>query len=272
MVTTREADHTRARALWVLRQVGLVVVAVFLYFRVRGLTEASSTVAVKHARDIVSLEQHLGINVEQRLQAPVAESDTATTVANWIYIWGHWPVIIATMVWLVCRHRDAFLRLRDGMLVSGALGIVIFATYPVSPPRLAGFGLVDTVTERSTAYRVLQPPALVNQYAAMPSLHLGWDLLVGIAIVTTATRVGLKVIGLVLPVLMAIAVIVTANHYVLDVVAGLILVLLGHAAALALERRRGVKSRPPSDLTDARGPREHRPAGDQTALRHPTRL
>ena len=50
MVTTREADHTRARALWVLRQVGLVVVAVFLYFRVRGLTEASSTVAVKHAR------------------------------------------------------------------------------------------------------------------------------------------------------------------------------------------------------------------------------
>ena len=98
--------------------------------------------------------------------------------------------------------------------------------------------MIDTVTESSTAYRVLQPPALVNQYAAMPSLHLGWNLLVGIAIVTTATRLGLKVIGLVLPVLMAIAVIVTANHDVLDVVAGLIFVLLGHAAALALDRRR----------------------------------
>ena len=94
---------------------------------------------------------------------------SAYDVANWIYVWGHWPVIILTMLWLVLHHRDVFLRLRDGMLVSGALGLVVFVTYPVAPPRLVDPELIDTVTARSEAYRYLQPPNFVNQYAALPS-------------------------------------------------------------------------------------------------------
>jgi membrane-associated phospholipid phosphatase len=124
------------------------------------------------------------------------------------------------------------------MLVSGALGMVIFAVYPVAPPRLAGLGLIDTVTETSSAYRVLQPPAFVNQYAAMPSLHFGWDLLVGLAIVAAATSRFLKVVGTLMPLLMGYAVVATANHYVLDVVGGLLLVTIGYAVAGLLEGRR----------------------------------
>ena len=165
------------------------------------------------------------------------------TVANWIYIWGHWPVIVLTMAWLVWHHRPAFLRLRDGMLISGGLGLIVYVTYPVAPPRLVDPDLVDTVTEKSHAYRVLQPPNFVNQYAAMPSLHAGWDLLVGIAIATAATTLALRWVGLVLPVLMSLAVVATANHYLLDVLAGLALALVGHACALLLERRR---ERPPA--------------------------
>jgi membrane-associated phospholipid phosphatase len=108
----------------------------------------------------------------------------------------------------------------------------------VAPPRLFDLGLVDTVTESSEAYRSLQPPALVNQYAAMPSLHAGWDLLVGLAILGAAATVGFKAVGVLMPVLMMWAVVATANHFVLDVVAGLALALIGHAVALHLERRR----------------------------------
>jgi membrane-associated phospholipid phosphatase len=176
--------------------------------------------------------------VEAALQAPVTDFRTLETLANWVYIWGHWPVIIATLGWLAWRHSEVFLRMRDAMLISGALGMVIFVTYPVAPPRLAGLGLVDTVTQSSNSYRVLQPPAFTNQYAAMPSLHSGWDLLVGIAIVTAASSVMLRTIGVLMPILMALAVVLTANHYLLDVVAGVTLVLIGHAGALALERRR----------------------------------
>jgi membrane-associated phospholipid phosphatase len=224
--------------LWLLRQAALVALGVLVYFWVRGFTEGARSLAVDHAHQIVELEQQLGIYVESELQDIVAPAESLRTFANWVYIWGHWPVITVTMVWLAWQHRDIFLRLRDGMLVSGALGMIVFVTYPLAPPRLAGLGMVDTVTVESRSYRVLQPPAFTNQYAAMPSLHSGWDLLVGIAIVSAATTVALRVVGFVLPVLMGLAVVATANHYVLDVVAGVMLALIGHAAALALERRR----------------------------------
>ncbi len=233
-------DHQalRVRLPFVLWQTAIVALAVFVYFRVRGLTESSFGLARDHARHLVRFEEWLGIDVEADLQAFVAPSETAQTLANWVYIWGHWPVIIVTMVWLVWRHRVVFVRLRNAMLVSGALGAAIFVSYPVAPPRLAGLGLVDTVSEQSRAYRVLQPPAFVNQYAAMPSLHSGWDLLVGMAIFAAASSVVLKVVGVAMPVLMALAVVATANHYVVDVVAGVALALVGQVVALWLERRR----------------------------------
>ncbi len=238
MHTSVGPPATRTRLPWILGQAGLLVLGAYIYFRIRGLTDSSAAVAKDHAHDILALEQRLHIDVEDNLQGWIAPSEFLQTIANWIYIWGHWPAIIATMVWLALYHRDVFLRLRDAMLISGALGMAIFVSYPVAPPRLASLGLVDTVTENSHAYRVLQPPAFVNQYAAMPSLHSGWDLLVGMAIVSAASSVYLKIVGFAMPILMAIAVVATANHYLLDVVAGVALVLIGHLAALALERRR----------------------------------
>lgn len=232
---------TKARLLWVGRQAGWVVLGIFVYFRVRNLTEGSRAAAVEHAHDIMRLERSLGFAVEEELQALVAPSATLRTLGNWIYIWGHWPVIVVVMVWLAWRHRREFLRLRDGMLISGAVGMVVFATFPVAPPRLADGFMIDTVTEHSQAYRVLQPPIFTNQYAAMPSLHAGWDLLVGIAVFTAASTTILRVVGAAMPVLMTLAVVATANHYVLDVVAGVALVLAAHAGALLLERRRAAR-------------------------------
>ncbi|GAB2861903.1 phosphatase PAP2 family protein [Nocardioides pacificus] len=232
----REVTH--GRPAWVLGQTLAVVACIFTYFGVRGVTEGSHAVAVENAQEIVALERRLGIHVEAQLQEPFTTWHQLETLANWVYIWGHWPVIVATMVWLVWHHRPVFERLRDAMLISGLVGMVIFALYPVAPPRLAGLGMVDTITSSSQSYRVLQPPAFVNQYAAMPSLHTGWDLLVGMAIVSAATTTVLKVVGWLMPIMMAIAVVVTGNHYLLDAVAGIALVLLAHGAALALERRR----------------------------------
>jgi hypothetical protein len=238
LTTQATSALVASRMRWVLGQALVVAVGIFVYFRIRGITDASVDVANGNAQDIVALERWLGIDVEGTVQAPVASSQTLATVANWVYVWGHWPVILTTMLWLMCQHRDAFRRLRDGMLVSGFLGMAVFVTYPVAPPRLFDLGLVDTVTESSEAYRYLQPPAFVNQYAAMPSLHAGWDLLVGLAILGAASTFGLRAVGALMPVLMVWAVVATANHYVLDVVAGIVLALVGHAVALHLERQR----------------------------------
>jgi hypothetical protein len=129
------------------------------------------------------------------------------------------------LLWLYLRHLDGYRLVRNTMLLSGGIGLVVFAAFPVAPPRLAGLGLVDTVTEYSRAYRLLQPPAFVNQYAAMPSLHVGWDLLIGIAVFIYAPILLLRLVGLLLPLLMVSAVLLTANHYLVDAVAGAALVV-----------------------------------------------
>ena len=238
MLQPRPRVMRRTQLRWILGQAVLVTFCIYLYFRIRNITEGSYDVAVAHAHDLVGVEESLGIALEDRLQQPFLTSDTLATIANNVYIYGHWPVIVATMLWTAWRHRTAFLRLRDAMIVSGLVGMAVFVTYPLAPPRLAELGMVDTITRDNTAYRVLQPAAFTNQYAAMPSLHSGWDLLVGIAIVTAAGTAGLKVIGYAMPTLMVISVVGTGNHYLLDVVAGLALVLVAHTVALALERRR----------------------------------
>jgi membrane-associated phospholipid phosphatase len=237
MATSSQARSPGHRR-WVALQVGLVAAGIVIYFGVRGLTADSGRVAREHAADVVAFERQLGIQVEGAWQVPVERWPVLATFANWVYIWGHWPVIIGTMVWLVWRHRETFLRLRDAMMVSGLLGMVVFVVYPLAPPRLTDLGVMDTVTQSSSAYRVLQPPMFVNQYAAMPSLHAGWDLLVGIAIISAASSPVLRAVGAVLPVLMALAVVTTGNHYFVDVPAGMGLALLGYAVAGLLARRR----------------------------------
>jgi membrane-associated phospholipid phosphatase len=240
----------RAAARTVAVDACIVVLGVVVYFGTRGLTAGSPDVARRHAEDILALEAALGLDVEASVQAMVVDLDPLVTLANWVYIWGHWPVIVATLVWLALHHRRVFLRLRNAMIASGAMGLCVYTTYPVAPPRLMDRGFVDTVTEQSQAYRVLQPPAFVNQYAAMPSLHVGWDLVVGLALVAAGTTLAVRTLGRLMPVVMAAATVLTANHYVLDVVVGVAFGLAGWGVALWLERRRDARdaARAPHDL------------------------
>ncbi len=230
----------RIRPVVLAREFLLVTTGVLVYFGVRGLTAGSPEVAREHAARLIRLERWLHLDLELDAQDLFVPHDGVTTVANWVYIYGHWPVIACVLLWLALQHPGHYLLLRDAMMVSGGIGLVIFASYPVAPPRLARSEIVDTVTERSGAYRVLQPPAFVNQYAAMPSLHVGWDLLVGLTVAAVAGHLWLRVLGRLLPVLMVLAVVVTGNHYLLDVVAGILLGLFG---LLVADRLRGHRER-----------------------------
>jgi hypothetical protein len=217
----------------------VVLLGVLVYFGVRGRTEGNEDRAFQNARWVVEAERRLGVNVEAHVQAWGRDSDALVAVVNWIYVWGHWPVIVVTLLWLVVRHPETYVVTRNAMLLSAAVGMVVFATFPVAPPRLMDLGLLDTVTEFSSSYRVLQPPVFVNQYAAMPSLHVGWNLLIGMAILESARSPWLRVLGGLLPLLMGWAVIASANHYVADLVAGVALVLVCHAVASRKAKHHG---------------------------------
>lgn len=218
------------------RQAALVIGAVLCYFGVRGSTEGAAATADRNAERLLDLERRLLIDVEQRLQEPLLDHRTLLDVANWVYIWLHWPLITLTLIWLVVRHRPTYFQLRNAMFISGAIGMVIYATFPATPPRLFDAAFIDTVTQHSHSYRVLQPPGLVNKYAAMPSLHVGWNVLAAIAW-WRATSVRWRVAPVVMmPLMMAWATVATANHWVLDVLAGSGVALAG--LAIETGRRR----------------------------------
>lgn len=255
-----------------VRQVLLLGVAIFAYFGVRGLTEGSVEAAQTNAGRVLDLERSLGIAAETAVQDMAATSDLLVDLGNWVYIWCHWPVILGTFVWFARAHRGEYLLLRNAMFVSGAIGLVIFATFPVAPPRLLAPELVDTglvdtvfvdtVSERSQAYRVLQPPAFTNLYAAVPSFHFGWNLLVGIGWFRVWRGRWWRWAGVLMPVAMGWAVVATGNHWVVDVAAGGAIALVGllvarwsrdllAANACSILARRGIQQ-PVLDLERAR--------------------
>ena len=225
--------HRRAALIrGALFQFVLVGFAALLYFLVRGLTQGSESTAMAHARSLLDFERTLSIDVEAGFQHLVLHRRALVTVANWIYMWGHWPVIGTALLALYLRDRKHYVILRNAMFLSGAGGLFIFALWPVAPPRLLpGAGYVDTVTLWSDSYRVLQPPALVNKYAAMPSFHVGWNLLVGAMIWVSFTSRWTRALALASPVLMAVAVVATANHFLLDSVVGITIALAALAAS-----------------------------------------
>jgi PAP2 superfamily len=220
---------TRARAL--VTDVGLVGVGLLAYVVVRAVTHGDTEVALAHAHDVLALEAALGLDVELAVQQWAL--DTApwlVTAATWFYVWGYFPVLVPTTLWLRARRPEAYRRLRTALLASGVVGLAVYALYPCAPPWLTDPGFVDTVSGASLE-GVARPGALMNDLGAMPSFHLGWVTLVAVVLAGATTSVGVRVWCVVHPVAMAVAVVLTGNHWILDLPAGLALTAVGLLAA-----------------------------------------
>jgi hypothetical protein len=223
-----------------LREAALVTGAILAYFTIRNVTAGAPAEAFANGDRIVDFERWLDIDWEDGVQGAIAGRDGLVTFANWIYIWGHWPVILFTAVALHAWRRDSYYLLRNTLFISGGIGFLFFAFLPVAPPRLLEMGLVDTVSDQSHAYRALQPPGLTNQYASFPSLHVGWNLAVGIVLFLTTTHLAVRAFAVLSPLAMTFAVVATANHFIVDVAGGAAVVLVGLAGAHIIEKRRAV--------------------------------
>ncbi len=231
----RTAAVIRKSGLWDL---ALIVVAFVLYYLVRGAVVERAGEATSRAIRLLEMEKSMGLFWEGQMQAWIISSEITVRVFNGIYVWAHFPVVAGVGLWLFFFHRPLFILFRNAFLISGGIGLIIFNLYPVAPPRLLfwGYGLIDTVAAYSPVSYDMQPVAFVNQYAAMPSLHFGWNLLLGIAIIYATKNLALRAFAVVMPISMALAVIVTGNHFILDVVAGTVVSLFGLWVAALLDR------------------------------------
>ena len=187
------------------------------YLAVRGATIGSPDEALQNGREIAAAESALRIFHEATVQDALS---TLESFFSAYYMAGFAPLIAGTLVWLALRHRQHYRELRTALLVSISIATVVFVLFPAAPPRLIpDLGIADTVGLSSHDTGSFAGVRF-NPYAAMPSMHVGWSLLVGLAGFRAARRRLVRLLFAAHPAVMVVAVMATGNHFVLDAVAG----------------------------------------------------
>jgi membrane-associated phospholipid phosphatase len=214
----------------------LIACAFLLYSVVREMAAGRDAAAFTNAFDVIRLEQSLGIFHEEDLQRLTLSSVAVTKFFNAVYTYGHMPLVIGVAVWLFVFDRGRYTVFRNAVLLSGAVALLCYNVFPMAPPRLVPepHGMEDTLSMfQSVNYH--SAGAFVNHYAAMPSMHIGWNLLACVALASAVNRRLFGMAVLALPLLMAVAVIVTGNHFILDIVGGYVVAAIGLGGALLVK-------------------------------------
>jgi hypothetical protein len=236
-VTTREHGTTRSLASWWRSRYGaqlLVEIAIcggllVIYRLIRGINKTDLQAAFANARDIVRLEQWLGLPFEDDLQRWLLGQPAILQTLNWYYILFHFPAAIGLLLWLYLRHHDRYASFRNLMAFVTFSALLIHLVYPLAPPRMMS-GFVDTMREFGpNIYPKNALEGAANQIAAMPSLHFGWAMIVAIAVISVLnTRWRWLIV--IHPTMMTLSIIATANHWWIDAAAAGLLVLAGIAS------------------------------------------
>ena len=214
----------------------LLVAVLFLAYKV-GRLAADGHVgeALANAQHVWNLERFLHLPSEFGLQQAVISHEWLIKAANCYYAYVHFPATAAALIWLYLRRPEHYLPTRRLLAWLTAAALVVHLLFPLAPPRMLGaIGMVDTGRLFGPAvYGSPSTDTLTNQYAAMPSLHVGWALAVAIALIA-ATQGRLRWLWLAHPAITVLVVVVTGNHYWLDAI--VVAALLGLVAALLTQR------------------------------------
>lgn len=224
-ITPKPERIARPNMWHTLVELVLVLFVTLAYFLTRGLIRGREDDAVDHAGKLISLENALHLNPERSIQNFTLHHERLLQFANNFYLYAHLPVLIGVAVWLYVARPWAYPWFRNAFLISALFGLSIYVLLPVAPPRFMP-GFVDTMALYGFNVDGSAAGPLYNPYAAMPSLHVGWSLLAGIALIACARSWWLKAAGIALPLGMTLTVMMTGNHYLLDAVAGAVVILV----------------------------------------------
>jgi hypothetical protein len=225
------------------RELALVLPAYWTYTLVRNLVPDQEDAAVENADQLYGWEQALGIDLELGVNRMFDRIEWLIVGMNYYYAVAHFAVTAAVLVWLFRRRPQHYRAARTVFLTTNVVALAGFYLYPLAPPRLLpGRGYIDTVITHGTwgSWASGDMANYSNQYAAMPSMHVGWSVFCAAVVVLLARRRWVRVAALAHPGATLVAIVATGNHFVLDAVGGVLALGAGLAIwwAVATGRRR----------------------------------
>jgi hypothetical protein len=231
-----------------LVEVATLALLYLVYEVVRGQGDSTPAAARAHTDWIVDLERNLHVYGERAVQNAADPVPGAPTLLGIAYIALHFVGTTVFLLWLYRRHRDRFPLVRNVLIAATGIALVLYVVFPVAPPRLAGLGFVDTVSDSAKVNLSSDLlGSLYNPFAAVPSLHFGYALLVGLTVATVARGRFARILGLLYPGVMLFVIVATGNHFFFDAAAGALAIGVGYVLARwfsAGAPRRARRSRP----------------------------
>jgi hypothetical protein len=216
------------RPVW-WQELAIIAVGYWLYSRGRNAIPEQTSIAIRHGLSIQHLQDIVGLNFELSVNTWVAHHEWVAQVLDYYYATLHFAVTIGVLLWLFVKRPHIYRGARTVLFTLTLIALAGFALYPVAPPRLLpGYHYYDTVIMFHTWGSLADPEIAShsNQYAAMPSLHIGWALWAGIAVFMCARAMWVRALGLLYPFFTLIVIIGTANHYIVDAIGGVAIVVL----------------------------------------------
>lgn len=230
--------------------------AYYVYRIVRGMTDAegSAAAAFENARDLISLERSLGLFVEPSANAWAQSHQIVTDFASWMYVNSHFVVTMTFLIWLYIARNHAYYFVRNMFIVAMALALVGYAVYPTAPPRFfPELGFTDSVQQFVGAEAANAVSVLYNPYAAVPSMHVAFALMLAVPALQIVRTRALKVAWALYPALVTFVVVVTANHFWMDAALGALVAAasawIAHAALARWRPAAWAWRRDPAELT-----------------------
>lgn len=225
----------------VVRQVALFLAAYYGYRLVRGMIDdpTGATVAFEHGRQLDSIERATHLFVEPSVQAWASTKPAIIDVASWLYINAQTSVTVGALVFLYMFHNERFYFVRNMFMVAMALALVGYILYPTAPPRFfPEWGFHDAVSQFVGVSHADKVNALFNPYAAVPSMHVCFALMIGIPLSRVVKNPVGRNFWRIYPLLVSFVIVATANHFVADALLGAITALISAYAAAGLARTR----------------------------------
>lgn len=210
---------------WVdaVRQISLFCGAYLLYQLVRGLINANDVARASwNATKVIDLERTLHVFIEPSVQRWALNIHWLMDIATWAYLNVNYAVTGVVLLWIYLRRNESFYFLRNTYMIAMVIALVGYALYPTAPPRLMPeWGFTDVVQQvTGVTAEHGSTAALLNLYAAIPSMHVCFALLTGGPMSRFVKHRWARALWLVYPVFITFVVISTGNHYVTDVVLG----------------------------------------------------